>query len=153
MTMKLKIIFNFFTITLILFSVDYPLFAGSNTAGELGAVLRLGVDAKVTSLGKAFNANEIPANAAFYNPAKLTIIGKGTFSGLLTKPYGEINDLDYNAIGVSVPLLKNNSEYPPYAFGLNALLLSADNIREAEYSGLTRNMYSSRESPIILGYG
>ena len=113
----------------------------------------LGVDAKVTSLGKAFNANELPANAVFYNPAKLTFSNKGTFSGLLTKPYGELEDVAYNAFGVSLPLLKKNLEYPPIAFGLNALMLSADNIREADNNGLTGNLYTSKESAIMLGCG
>ncbi len=89
-----------------------PIFAGYNSGGELGAFIRLGVDAKTSALGKAFNANEQTSNAAFYNPAKLIFSNKGSFSALLTKPYGEVDGISHNAIGGALPFIKSGEENP-----------------------------------------
>lgn len=72
--------------------------------GETGAAfLKIGAGARATALGEAYVGLADDVSACYWNPAGLTQLQEKQASFMYLSPMGEVDDLSYSHLGLSVP--------------------------------------------------
>jgi hypothetical protein len=140
------------TALILLFLLALPV--GSNAQSKVGTTaapfLTLGTGARATSLGHAFTATATGADALFWNPASSAIrnVANAPNGSLFFTHYEWFAGIQYNAFGVTVPVMSNSV----IGFSMAALNYGSMDVRTVDQPNGTGETFQSSDLMVGLSY-
>lgn len=135
---------NFWTISLLILSMNVTIYAQDENAGQPGAFLRMGIGSRAVGMGRAFTAVADDASAGFWNPAGLGVLDKIEFTGT----YAMLSmDRRHNFAAIAVPLGSFGT------IGMSWIGLGVSGIDGRDLLGESTGSFDNREDAYFLSWG